>query len=460
MTTLILADRLIDGTGGPALEHPVLAVRDGRIAGVFQGRAPDGFAPADAPSLDLRGCTLLPGLIDAHVHLTLPGDGTLLEAAMREADGVLVATAALGAARALAAGITTVRDVGGARGTVFDLRRALALGHGHGARILACGVPLTITGGHTWHLGGEVDGEDAARRMVRAMCKGGADFIKVMASGGGTLGTQSWLPAFRPEELRAITEEAHRMGRRVAMHCLCAAATDDALAAGADHIEHAGFIADATGRQDYVPATAERLAGAGIPVSATLAVGGCVVEAMERLPERDQEQQAMLDRWRRALDVNLEQFGRMLAEGVRFVAGTDAGWRFTTIESLPMEVALMHQGGMAPLSAIAAATGECARALGLDAQLGTLQPGMLADVIAVEGNPLEDLRRLGDVRLVMQGGVVRSTLLTSVRSTLLTSVRSAPSANVRSAPSTNVRREPASGMRSGPPTSGGSGARP
>ena len=113
---------------------------------------------------------------------------------------MLVATAAFGSARALAAGITTVRDVGAARATVFDVRRAQAMGHGHGARILACGQPITITGGHTWYLGGEADGEEALRRKVREMCKLGADFIKVMASGGGTLGTQSWLPSFRPAE--------------------------------------------------------------------------------------------------------------------------------------------------------------------------------------------------------------------------------------------------------------------
>ncbi len=407
MPLLLRADRLLEGTGGPPMERPALLLEGGRIAGVFEGEPPPGVVPPGTETLHLPGCTLLPGLIDAHVHLNLPGDGTLLEEVVRESDGVLVATATLNATRALAAGITTVRDVGAARGTVFDLRRALALGHGHGPRILACGQPITITGGHTWYLGGEADGEDAARRKVREMCRMGADFIKVMASGGGTVGTQSWLPAFRPAELAAIADEAHRMERRVAMHCLCAASTEDALDAGVDHIEHAGFLVDRSGRQEYVPATGERIARAGVPVSATLAVAGTVIAAMERIERRDAAQQAMLDRWRRALDVNLDQFGRMLRAGVRYVAGTDSGWRFTTIESLPMEVALMHRGGMTPAAAIAAATGECARALGLEAEVGTLRAGLAADVVAVGGNPLEDLSRLADVRLVVQGGVVR-----------------------------------------------------
>ncbi len=407
MITLIRADRLIDGTGAAALLDPILAVADGRVMALFQGQVPDGAVTGDALTLDCRGCTLLPGLIDAHVHLNLPGDGSTLEEAARESDGVLVATATFAAVRALAAGITTVRDVGSARGTVFDVRRAQVMGHGHGARILACGPPITITGGHTWCLGGEADGEDALRRKVRETIKLGADFIKVMASGGGTVGTMSWLPAFQPRELAAISDEAHRMDRKVAMHCLCAAATDDAIAAHADHIEHAGFIVDSTGRQEYLPATAERIARAGIPVSGTLAVAGCVVQAMQRIAQRAPAEQALLDRWRHALDVNLHQFSRMREAGVRFVAGTDAGWRFTAIEALPMEIALMHQGGLSAMASIVAATSECARALGIDAEVGTLRPGMAADVIAVIGNPLDDLRRLGDVSMVMQGGSIR-----------------------------------------------------
>ena len=407
MTTLLRGDWLLDGTGAPPVPDGALLVEAGRIAAVFQGAPPQGAVPPDAAVLECPGCTLMPGLIDAHVHLNLPGDGSTLEEVVRETDGVLAATAAFASARALAAGITTVRDVGAARRTVFDVRRAQRLGHGNGARILACGQPLTITGGHTWYLGGEADGEDALRRKVREMAKLGADFIKVMASGGGTLGTQSWLPSYRAEELAAITGEAHRMGLKVAMHCLCAASTDAAIEAGADHIEHAGFIADASGRQEYVPATADRLARSGIPVSGTLAVGGTAVAAMERLETRTPAEQAFLDRWRHSLAVNLDQFHRMLEAGVRFVAGTDAGWRFTTIESLPMEMRLMQEGGMSATAVLASATGDCARALGIDTEVGTLRPGRAADVIAVPGNPADDLRRLEDVRMVMQGGIVR-----------------------------------------------------
>lgn len=407
---LIRADRLIDGTGAPPVQDAVLLVADGRVAGVFQGQAPEGLVPSGAAVFDCRGCTLLPGLIDAHVHLNLPGDGSTLEQAVQEADGVLVATATFAVTRALAAGITTVRDMGAARSTVFQVRRAMELGHGHGARIVAGGQPITITGGHIWYLGGEADGVDGVRRKVREMAKLGADFIKVMASGGGTVGTMSWLPAFRREELAALVDEAHRLGRKAVAHCLCAASIDDAVEAGIDQIEHANFLVDRTGNQQFVPATAEKVARAGVPVTGTLAVGGYMLKALLAKPDRTAPEQALLDRWRRMHDQNMAHFRKLHEAGVRHVAGTDAGWRYTPIDGLPLEMELMQEAGLPAMDVLVAATGRAADVIEIGDCVGTLTPGKLADVIAVPGNPLDSLGRLRDVRLVMQGGAVRVAL--------------------------------------------------
>ena len=196
MTKIIRADRLIDGTGGAPIPDPVVVVDGVTITGVYSGQAPEGAAPADAEVLDYPGCTLLPGLIDAHVHLTLPGNDTPFEETVREPDGVLVASAAGAARVALEAGITTVRDTGGRGDTTFQLRRALELGVARGPRMLLVGQPVTITGGHTWYLGGEADGVDGVRLKVRQLAKAGADWIKVMGSGGGTLNTISHKPSF------------------------------------------------------------------------------------------------------------------------------------------------------------------------------------------------------------------------------------------------------------------------
>ena len=407
MTTVVRADLLIDGTGAAPIKDAVLVIEAGLIGDVFEGRLPEGRVPEGTETLDLRGCTVLPGLIDTHVHLNMPGDGSMLEVVVRETDGVLVATSVLAARRALDAGITTVRDVGGARRTVFDARRALELGHGHGARILACGQPITITGGHTWYFGGEADGEEGLRVKVREMAKLGADFIKVMASGGGTVNTMSWLPSYSPRELAALVDEAHRQGRKITAHCLCAESTNWVVDAGFDGIEHGGFLVNKAGHQEYVPATADKVARAGIPVTSTLAVGGFTLKAMRAIEHRTPAEQFVLDRWLRMFDENLFQFRSMREAGVIWVAGTDAGWRFTTIEGLPLEFELMQQGGFSALEAITSGTGLAARVLGIEEKVGTLKPGMIADVIAVAGNPLDDLSRLGDIRMVMQGGQIR-----------------------------------------------------
>ncbi|MBV9811258.1 MAG: amidohydrolase family protein, partial [Acetobacteraceae bacterium] len=164
--TVLRADRLLDGTGAAPIADPHLVIEDGRIVGVHAGGLPQDAVPPETKTLRFPGCTILPGLIDTHVHLNLPGDGSLLETVMRETDGVLLAIAAHTARTALDAGITTVRDVGAARDTVFDLRRAHRMGHGVFASIVAGGQPITITGGHTWPWGGEADGEDGCRRIV------------------------------------------------------------------------------------------------------------------------------------------------------------------------------------------------------------------------------------------------------------------------------------------------------
>ncbi|WP_460447859.1 amidohydrolase family protein [Alsobacter sp. SYSU BS001988] len=408
MRTLIRADRLIDGSGAAPLTDAVLVVEDGAIVGAFQGRAPEGLATAEAETMDFPGCTIMPGMIDTHVHLNLPGDGTSLEDAVREPEGVLVATSVMTAQRALAAGVTTVRDVGALRSTAIHVRRTLELGYGLGPRVLACGQPITITGGHTWYMGGEADGEDALRRKVRDMVKLGADFIKVMGSGGGTVNTISYKPSYRREEMAALADEAHRLDRKITVHCLCAESTDYAIAAGVDQIEHAGFIADAKGNQRYDPAVVDRLARSGIPVTSTLAVGGSVLRTMRAKAKRTPDEEALLTRWIKMFDENLLHFRKMREAGVRFVAGTDAGWRFTPFDGLPFEMSLMHEGGMPKAEAITAGTGYAAEVIGIADKVGALKPGLAADVIVVAGDPTDDLGALEDVRLVMQAGVVRS----------------------------------------------------
>ncbi len=404
----IRADRLLDGSGGPPLADPVV-VADDTIIGVYQGAAPAGVLPEGATVLDYTGCTLLPGLIDAHVHLNLPGDGTPFEQTVAENDEVLTAATASAAQRLAAGGVLTVRDVGSRGTTAFSVRRALQLGHGQGPRMLLSGPPITVTGGHTWYLGGEADGVDGVRRKVREVCKLGADWIKVIGSGGGTVNTAAHQPAFTREELDSIVGQAHKQGRRVTVHTTCAEALDDAISCGVDQIEHGLFLIDEA-RQQYQPELGARLAASGIPVTSTMVVGYDVMRRIDAKPEPSAEDRALRGQREQMLADSLTQFRLMREAGVRFIAGTDGGWRYTGFDSLPAEIWLMTQAGMTAGEAIAAATGDAADVLGLGSVTGRLAAGLAADLLAVRGNPLEDVQLLEDVRLVVQGGRILKNL--------------------------------------------------
>jgi imidazolonepropionase-like amidohydrolase len=404
----IRADRLLDGSGGPPLADPVV-VADETIIGVYQGTVPAGVLPEGATVLDYTGCTLLPGLIDAHVHLNLPGDGTPFEQVVAENDEVLTAATASAAQDLAAGGVLTVRDCGSRGTTAFSVRRALQLGRGQGPRMLLSGPPITVTGGHTWYLGGEADGVDGVRRKVREVCKLGADWIKVIGSGGGTINTAAHQPAFTREELAAIVEQAHRQDRHVTVHTTCAEALDDAISCGVDQIEHGNFLIDEA-RQQYEPELAARLAASGIPVTSTMVIGYDVMRRIDAKPDPSPDDKALRGQRERMLAGSLSQFRLMREAGVRFIAGTDAGWRYTAFGSLPSQLWLMTEAGMTAGEAIAAATGQSADVLGLGTLTGRLSPGLAADIIAVPGNALDDVRALGDVRLVVQSGKVRKNL--------------------------------------------------
>lgn len=396
---VITAERLIPGPADQApVEHGAVRIEDGRITHV--GTVEAAVAPGGHRRLDFPGHTLLPGLIDAHVHLALPGDGSPFPDFVREPGGVHLAVALRNAQAALRAGVTTLKDCGGPGDLTFQLRRAGDLGYAELPRLYLCGRPLTIRGGHCWYFGGECGGRDGVAEMVREVCKQGADYVKAMGSGGGTPGTRSWLPAFTPAELTRMAGAAHQLGRPLAVHCLCAESTLQALAAGADVIEHAGFLTGANAPQRYEPRVGEALAAAGVPVCPTLSVGDTVLPHL---------QGADRDRWERMHAENHAQVAAMHRAGVRMITGTDAGWRFTPFDAVAREAELLAACGLSAGEAIAAATAGAAQALGLAGETGSLSAGLAADLIAVPGDPLRDLGALRRPALVVRSGrIVRA----------------------------------------------------
>lgn len=390
--TAYLPDRVFAATGG--------GIERGRAVWVEHGVVRDVLLPmdlpADVPVVPLRGVTLLPGLIDAHVHLDLPGDGSTFEA-LDEDDESLAAGAAARAQAALRAGITTLRDCGSRGRSVLAVRRAIALGWLDGPHIRTAGAPITVPRGHTWPLGGEAEGEEGLRAAVQARVAAGADFVKVIGSGGGTVGTRAEAATFSRAELRAVVAEAHRAGRRVTVHCLCADAIERAVGAGADQIEHGQFYRDAD-TLAYDARVAALLADARTPVTPTLLVAAI---QSERLASAHAS--AARDRWLRIADAGLETARRLHHAGVVLVAGTDGGWRHVDFTSLWREVALLREAGLGGPESLEAATARSAAALGLP-HAGQIRPGYRADLIAVDGDPVEEARALSRVRVVIQGG--------------------------------------------------------
>ena len=178
-------------------------------------------AAAQGQTLDFPGGTLLPGLIDCHTHTNMPGNGRTGEQVNQDSDDVRLMRSAYNVRRALESGVTTLCDCGAWNRTSFSLKEGISLGLVDGPRVRVAGRPITITGGHLWFMGGEVDGVDGVRNQVRQLIKEGADLVKVVASGGSTIISNPFRPAFTEEELSAVTEEAHKLERRVAAHCRC-----------------------------------------------------------------------------------------------------------------------------------------------------------------------------------------------------------------------------------------------
>jgi imidazolonepropionase-like amidohydrolase len=346
----------------------------------------------DARTVDGAGSTLLPGLIDVHVHLQFDG-GPDFEREAKEltTPGQAAIKAVVNARRSLQAGVTTVRDLGGFGGASIDVARAVAAGLVPGPRILAAGRALTVSGGHGHNIAfsREVDGADAVRAAVREEIRAGATAIKLIATGGVlTPGIPVSFTAFTAEELSAGVREAHERGLPVAAHAIGASGIRAAVLAGVDSIEHCNQLTAATARE-----MVER----GTFRSPTICAIRGIDENADRVPSYAVEKA-------RAIEADSRRSHRTaLRAGVRHACGTDAGTPFNPHGNAAQEVVHMVDWGMRPLEALRAATANGAELLRLD-DVGTIEVGKRADLLMVAGDPVQEPRALlGRKRVWRQG---------------------------------------------------------
>lgn len=395
MTTLAVRHTLvIDGTGA-SHERATVVIEDARISAV----GPDTriTIPKGATVIEGQGKALLPGLIDCHIHYCLDAGPDSIRS-LEQDDPTVTAVKAVTHARAtLEGGVTTVRDVGSRAHISISVTRAIRAGIIPGPRTLNAGLAICMTGGHAWFIGRQADGTDDVVKAVREQIRAGADVIKFIATGGVlTPGVSPGAAQLTLEELKAGVEEAARAGRRVAAHAHGAQGMKNAIRAGVHSIEHGTLLDDEAielflkHRTFLVPTLSAIQSGCEFGKQ-----GGMPDYAVQKSMALGEEQK--------------KTFRKAVKAGVRIAMGTDAGTPFNPHGRNAQELRRMVEFGMTPMMAVEAATASAAALLGLEQEIGTIETGKQADLILVNGNPLDDIALLqepANVEYVIQGGKI------------------------------------------------------
>ena len=396
MEYVLAGATLIDGLGGAAAANAAVHVKGGRI--VWVGRA-DDLPPAaqNADLVDLSGKWLLPGLIDAHIHVCYNGAESVFALLERHRDALVLEAVDI-VRRILSHGTTTVRDIGGEKYIEMSLRNAIEAGFIQGPRMKTSGRVISMTGGHAHFIAREADGPDEVRKAAREQIKAGADTVKLMATGGSaTPGQDIMASQFTVDEIKAAVETAHMMGRTAAAHCHGTGGIKNCLLAGVDSIEHGTYLDEET---------ADMMVENGSSLVLTLGVGNPDLESYPLSPV----QKADAERRKPMIEKGIRQIRETIAlaraKGVFLGSGSDAGGNPLAPHhySMARELELLAANGIAEMEAIGIVTMNNAKILRWESEIGSIEPGKFADLLVIDGDPLADIRNVRKVAAVYKGG--------------------------------------------------------
>lgn len=401
---LIKGGLLIDGRGTNPIDKGAVLIKNDTIIDIG---LPESIAPSDKKSFeifDFSDKTILPGLIDCHVHLNGFGDGRTGDDLSLLPDEILTLQAARNARDSLLSGVTTARDCGAKNLTTFMLRKAINQEITIGPRLILSGRAISIIGGHLSYFGEEVTGNDECRAAVRQLIKEGADFIKITATGGSTATSYPWRPSFTTEEIRAICEEAHKFGKLVSAHCVSSEGISNSLDGGVDQIIHCLFR-EPDGSPKYRPDLTQKIIDKNIFVNATLHQSLEYLANLILYQNNTEEEKHIIKKLQEEHSVRLKHCLRMKETGVKFVCGSDASWGTYKLGQFYKEIVAHTTIGMSPIEAITSATLDSAIACGVGDQVGSIEKGKKADLIIVNGNPLDNIETIKNVDTVFLDGI-------------------------------------------------------
>jgi len=412
---VIQVGELIDGISNDTKKNISIIINGNSIVDIKptgELAIPTGL---DYKLIDYSDKTILPGLIDSHVHLTGIGDGRSGDQLAQLPDEVLSINMANNAKKHLHSGVTTVRDCGAKNDTAFHLRTAAQMGIIESPRLVLSGRPLAIIGGHLSYFGEQITGTNECRAAVRYLIKQGADFIKVTASGGSTNTSFPLKPSFSQEELNVIVEEAHKFGKHVAAHCHNSESMVRSLKAGVDTIIH-GVFKESDGTNKYREDVVELMLKNNTFVNPTLAPGMMRVKIMENKKNEDnfsESDQEEMDKVLFEHEYRMECFNKMYEAGISMSAGSDSAWGAYEMGNFFLDIEGHVAGGQSPMEAIKSATSVASQSCWIDDSIGSIEIGKLADMIVLDESPVNQIENLRTISEVIKDGefVDRNNLL-------------------------------------------------